>query len=544
MLADDGLLTTATPAASSFDRRPPDDPGAARRAPRPPGRRPSAPSSRPRRSRARSSRASASPRWWATGRRSIGAHLRGWSARTSSGPSGADGNVPLPPPAHPRRRLRRHAEGAAGRAARALRGLAAGAPAPPGIDELLGYHLERAVVLRRELGETEDATADLAARASAHLGAAGLRAAQRDDPSAASALLERAMALRAPDDDARGALLPPLGASLFEAGRLAEAVARPRRGDRPRAGTARLHRPRPNRARVRPPGAETERRDRARPGRRRRGPPGARARGRPPRPVPRLVPARPGGVDRGSRHRADAAWGEAAVCARLAGDERELFGDPRLARDRGRARTHAGRRGDPPLRGLPRARRRQPGGGRADGQPACVVARDARAISSSPTASCARPTRRSTSSAASVGVSHHRGAGAAARGPARPGRAAAARRLDALASMSDRRLLATTRAMLAQAVYAQGHIERGRAAVRGRRRRRRPRRHRHPGDLAGVKAKILAGRGPLRRGRGARPRRGRARRADRLALPPRRCDARPRRGTAVEFPHRCVSRRG
>ena len=94
----------------------------------------------------------------------------------------------------------------------------------PCVDELLGYHVERAVRLRRELGETEAATAELAARASAHLGAAGLRAAQRDDPSAASTLLERAIALVEPDDVARGALLPALGASLFEAGRLTQAI--------------------------------------------------------------------------------------------------------------------------------------------------------------------------------------------------------------------------------------------------------------------------------------------------------------------------------
>ena len=54
----------------------------------------------------------------------------------------------------------------------------------------------------------------------------------------------------------------------------------------------------------------------------------------------------------------------------------------------------------------------------------------------------------------------------------------------------------------------------------------------------GVQAKILARDGRRERGRGARPRGGRARRADRLALAPRRCDARPRRGA------RACSRRG
>jgi class 3 adenylate cyclase/tetratricopeptide (TPR) repeat protein len=103
-------------------------------------------------------------------------------------------------------------------------GLEARPLALPVVDELLGYHVERAVRLRRELGETDEATAELAARASAHLGAAGLRAAQRDDPSAASTLLERAAVLVEPDDVARGALLPALGASLFEAGRLNQAI--------------------------------------------------------------------------------------------------------------------------------------------------------------------------------------------------------------------------------------------------------------------------------------------------------------------------------
>src|SRR5262245_38316761 len=87
----------------------------------------------------------------------------------------------------------------------------------PGSDELLGCPLESAVRLRRELGEAEAATAALAARASNHLGAAGRRAAQRSDAFAAVGLFERAVALVA-GDVARYALLPALGAALFEAG--------------------------------------------------------------------------------------------------------------------------------------------------------------------------------------------------------------------------------------------------------------------------------------------------------------------------------------
>jgi class 3 adenylate cyclase/tetratricopeptide (TPR) repeat protein len=94
----------------------------------------------------------------------------------------------------------------------------------PGSDELLGYHLESAVLLRRELGEAEAATAALAARASNHLAAAGRRAAQRSDALAAVGLFERAVALVANDRGPRYALLPALGAALFEAGRIGEAV--------------------------------------------------------------------------------------------------------------------------------------------------------------------------------------------------------------------------------------------------------------------------------------------------------------------------------
>jgi class 3 adenylate cyclase/tetratricopeptide (TPR) repeat protein len=95
----------------------------------------------------------------------------------------------------------------------------------PVVDELVGYHLERAVRLRHELGEAPASTEPLAARASGSLAAAGRRAAERDDQAAASALLARAVELVGSDDAARGALLPALGAALFEAGRMDEAIA-------------------------------------------------------------------------------------------------------------------------------------------------------------------------------------------------------------------------------------------------------------------------------------------------------------------------------
>jgi class 3 adenylate cyclase/tetratricopeptide (TPR) repeat protein len=73
-------------------------------------------------------------------------------------------------------------------------GLHAGSSAMPVADELLGYHLERAVLLRRELGVGDAATARLAARASSSLRAAGQRAISRNDPASVT-LLERALAL-------------------------------------------------------------------------------------------------------------------------------------------------------------------------------------------------------------------------------------------------------------------------------------------------------------------------------------------------------------
>ena len=86
--------------------------------------------------------------------------------------------------------------------------------------------------------------------------------------------------------------------------------------------------------------------------------------------------------------------------------------------------------------------------------------------------------------------------------------------------MGDGELLATTLAMLAQAVFAQGRLEEAEqlcrsAAGAG-----------APDDIVtqviwrGVQAKILAHQGRVEEARGARPRRRRARRADRLALAP------------------------
>ncbi len=159
--------------------------------------------------------------WALVGDEAVGAHLRALTGKDLIEASGADGY-------RFRHQLIRDAayEGIpklrrADLHVRFADLLAARAPAS---DELLGHHLESAVRLRRELGEAEAATAALAARASSHLGAAGRRAEQRDEHAAAAGLLERAVALVPTDGGARLALLPALGAVLFEAGRIADAV--------------------------------------------------------------------------------------------------------------------------------------------------------------------------------------------------------------------------------------------------------------------------------------------------------------------------------
>jgi predicted ATPase len=90
----------------------------------------------------------------------------------------------------------------------------------PVAEELLGYHLERAVILRRELGAPQASLVGLAKRASASLRAAGRRAALRDDPASVR-LLERALALAAPAE--RPAILAELAAALDDTGDLPRA---------------------------------------------------------------------------------------------------------------------------------------------------------------------------------------------------------------------------------------------------------------------------------------------------------------------------------
>ncbi|HUR84920.1 MAG TPA: protein kinase [Solirubrobacteraceae bacterium] len=95
---------------------------------------------------------------------------------------------------------------------------------PESEDEIVGYHLEQGVRLRAELGRSGDDERRLATRAVDRFRRASNVAMGRGDPAGASALLARAVTLVESDRAARGALLPSLGASLFEAGRMTEAT--------------------------------------------------------------------------------------------------------------------------------------------------------------------------------------------------------------------------------------------------------------------------------------------------------------------------------
>jgi predicted ATPase len=79
------------------------------------------------------------------------------------------------------------------------------------LDEVLGYHLEQAARYRRELGRPD---AELEQRAAVRLGEAGSRAARRSDAHGAANLLQRAIALLAPDDPRRTQLLVALIGTL------------------------------------------------------------------------------------------------------------------------------------------------------------------------------------------------------------------------------------------------------------------------------------------------------------------------------------------
>jgi class 3 adenylate cyclase/tetratricopeptide (TPR) repeat protein len=85
-------------------------------------------------------------------------------------------------------------------------------------EEIVGYHLEQAWRFLAELGPIDRRGRELGARAAGRLAAAGRRALGRGDTPAATALLDRALALLPGDDPLRGHLLNDLAESLVAAG--------------------------------------------------------------------------------------------------------------------------------------------------------------------------------------------------------------------------------------------------------------------------------------------------------------------------------------
>jgi DNA-binding SARP family transcriptional activator len=93
-----------------------------------------------------------------------------------------------------------------------------------GSDELIGYHLGEAHRNLTDLGLAGPHARELAADAAERLAAAARTALMRGDAPAGARLLERAESLLEPGDAARDELLPALGAALFEAGRIDDAA--------------------------------------------------------------------------------------------------------------------------------------------------------------------------------------------------------------------------------------------------------------------------------------------------------------------------------
>ena len=86
------------------------------------------------------------------------------------------------------------------------------------MDEVVGFHLERAFRYRVELGPADDVARRLSTGAAERLATAGLKAVARADMRAATSLLSRAAELYPPDDPRRLRLLPSLGRALHDAG--------------------------------------------------------------------------------------------------------------------------------------------------------------------------------------------------------------------------------------------------------------------------------------------------------------------------------------
>ncbi len=90
-------------------------------------------------------------------------------------------------------------------------------------EEILGYHLEQAYRTSIEIEQPDERTAQLAARGGAFLASAGSRALAREDISAATTLLERAVPLLEGEPARRSTALVELAAALRERGHHARA---------------------------------------------------------------------------------------------------------------------------------------------------------------------------------------------------------------------------------------------------------------------------------------------------------------------------------
>src|SRR5438132_5987205 len=91
-------------------------------------------------------------------------------------------------------------------------------------DEIVGYHLEQACVLRSELGPTTATTRALGGRAAGHLRSAGRLALARGDVGGATHPLSRAAALLEADAPAKVDVLLELGQALDMLGELERAA--------------------------------------------------------------------------------------------------------------------------------------------------------------------------------------------------------------------------------------------------------------------------------------------------------------------------------
>jgi tetratricopeptide (TPR) repeat protein len=289
------------------------------------------------------------------------------------------------------------------------------------------------------------------------LSAAGQRAAQRGDPATASALLERAIGLAQFDEVARGALLPALGAYLFEAGRMGEAIevldqAIARAPEQWLECRARIEREFVRLEAETSVGTERARRvaDEVLPALERAGDDRGQCRAWSLRAEAAWL--------MGQVSRADAAWGKAAECAGRAGDERELLG---ILGWRATAAVFGPTPVDVAISRCDRLRRRVGASPVAD---AWVL--NALALMHAMQGEFELADRllaEANETLHQLGSLHANVSHIEALVWMLADRPSLAEQLlradvDALTSMSDRRMLATTTAMLARAVYAQGRL--------------------------------------------------------------------------------------